>query len=121
MFSRAVYGTHPAARMGLTPDALNKITRDDLVDFHRAHYIPNRAVLAISGDVSMFQARTVLEGKLAVWKNPPTFVTHSCHGTAADLGTEDLLHRPAERRADKSRSSARRRSSGRIPITTRSW
>jgi len=75
MFSRAVYGTHPAARMGLTPEALNKITRDDLVEFHRTRYIPNRSVLAISGDVSMLQARTVLEGKLAVWKNQPTFVT----------------------------------------------
>jgi zinc protease len=75
MFSRAVYGTHPASRMGLTPDALNNITRDDLVSFHRAHYIPSRAVLAISGDVSMFQARTVLEGKLAAWKNPSTIVT----------------------------------------------
>ncbi len=77
MFSRAVYGSHPAARMGLTPDALNKITRDDLVDFHRMHYIPNRSVLAISGDVSMLQARTVLEGKLSGWKNPASFVTQA--------------------------------------------
>ena len=75
MFSRAVYGTHPAARMGLTVDALNRITRDELVEFHRRHYIPGRAVLAVSGDVSMLQARTLLEGKLAGWKNPSTVVT----------------------------------------------
>lgn len=75
MFSRAVYGTHPAARMGLTPEALSRITRDDLVGFHHTHYIPSHAVLAVSGDVSMLQARTVLEGKLSGWKNPSTVVT----------------------------------------------
>jgi zinc protease len=75
MFSRAVYGTHPAARTGLTAEALDRITRDQLVEFHRARYIPNRAVLAVAGDVSMFQARTVLESKLAAWKRPTTMVT----------------------------------------------
>ena len=75
MFSRAVYGTHPAARTGLTPEALDRITRDDLIRFHRAHYIPDGALLAIAGDVSMLQARLGLEGKLAVWKKPSVTVT----------------------------------------------
>jgi zinc protease len=77
MFSRAVYGSHPAARMGLTAEALDRITRDDLVQFHRAHYIPDGALLAISGDVSMLQARLALEGKLAAWKTPAVTVTTS--------------------------------------------
>jgi zinc protease len=75
MFSRAVYGSHPAARMGLTAAGLDRITRDDVVDFYRTHYMPANAVLAVAGDVSMFQARAVLEGKLAAWKNPTTIVT----------------------------------------------
>jgi len=74
MFSRAVYGAHPASRMGVTASALDRITRDDLVQFHRTHYIPDGALLAIAGDVSMFQARMALEGKLAGWKNPSTVV-----------------------------------------------
>jgi len=75
MFSRALYGTHPAARMGLTADALDRITRDDLVQFHKAHYIPDGALLAVAGDVSMLQARMVLEGKLAAWKKPTVVVS----------------------------------------------
>jgi zinc protease len=86
MFSRAVYGTHPAARMGLTTEALDKITRDDLVSFHRSHYIPRGSVLAISGDVSMLQARTVLEGKLAAWKDPATIVTRTVSDPAPISG-----------------------------------
>ncbi|HEX3704450.1 MAG TPA: pitrilysin family protein, partial [Vicinamibacterales bacterium] len=68
MFSRAVYGRHPAAHVGPTVDALDRVTRDDLVAFHRAHYLPDHAVLAIAGDVSMAQARFVVEQKLSPWK-----------------------------------------------------
>jgi zinc protease len=68
MFSRAVYGAHPAAHMGPTVDVLDRVTRDDLVAFHRAHYLPDHAVLAIAGDVSMAQARFVVEQKLSPWK-----------------------------------------------------
>ncbi|MEO8260467.1 MAG: pitrilysin family protein [Acidobacteriota bacterium] len=74
-FSRAVYGTHPAARISPTLAALDRLTREDLVAFHRGHYLPDRAVLAIAGDVSMFQARLVVEAKLGGWSKPPTAVT----------------------------------------------
>ena len=75
VFSRAVFGAHPAARMGLTPESLDRITRDDLIQFHRAHYVPEGALLAIAGNVSMLQARLVLETKLAAWKKPPVIVS----------------------------------------------
>src|SRR6185295_16457683 len=41
---------------------------------HRAHYAPDRAVLAIAGDVSMFQAKFVVDSKLGpgVWKKKET-------------------------------------------------
>ena len=51
------------------------LTRDDLVAFHRAHYLPDRAVLAVAGDVSMFQARMVVESKLGGWTKPPVSAT----------------------------------------------
>jgi zinc protease len=70
MFSQAVYGEHPAARIGPTQAALDRLKRDDLVEFHRAHYLPDRAVLAIAGDVSMLQARLVAQAKLGGWAKP---------------------------------------------------
>src|SRR6266545_2260786 len=51
-FQRAVYADHP---YGLpedgTPESVRAITRDDLVAFHREHYLPNEAILAVVGDV----------------------------------------------------------------------
>ena len=70
MFSRAMYGSHPAARLSATQEALDRLKRDDLVAYHRAHYLPDRAVLAIAGDVSMLQARLVVEAKLGGWVKP---------------------------------------------------
>jgi predicted Zn-dependent peptidase len=51
------------------------LTREDLVAFHRAHYLPDRAVLAVAGDVSMLQARVVVESKLGGWTKPTVSVT----------------------------------------------
>jgi zinc protease len=67
MFSRAVYGSHPAARISPTLASLERLTRQDLVTFHRTHYLPDHAVLAIAGDVSMLQARIVVESRLGSW------------------------------------------------------
>jgi zinc protease len=75
VFSRAVYGSHPAARISPTLASLERLTREDLVAFHRAHYLPDRAVLAIAGDVSMLQARVVVESKLGGWTKPTVSVT----------------------------------------------
>jgi zinc protease len=77
MFSRAVYGAHPAARLSATPAALDRLKRDDLVEFHRAHYRPDGAVLAVAGDVSMLQARLVVEAKLGGWAKPAVATTIS--------------------------------------------
>lgn len=66
-FSRAVYGAHPAGRIAATAAAIESLTRDDLAAFHRTRYVPDHAVLAIAGDVSMFQARLAVEAKLGRW------------------------------------------------------
>src|SRR5262245_32514391 len=72
MFSRVVYGTHPASRVSITAPVVDKLTRTMLVDFHRDHYVPDNAVLAIAGDVSMAEARKVVDAKLAAWKKRGT-------------------------------------------------
>jgi zinc protease len=68
MYSRVIYGNHPAARTSITAEALDKTTRDALVAFHHAHYVPDHAVLAIAGDMSLAEARKLVETKLAAWK-----------------------------------------------------
>jgi len=68
MFARAVYGSHPASRVGATVASLDRTTREQLVEFHAKQYVPERAVLAIAGDISMQQARALAESKLGAWK-----------------------------------------------------
>lgn len=67
-FNQVVYGDHPAARIMPTPASLEKTTRDALVAFHKAHYAPDFAILAIAGDISMAVARAQIEATLGAWK-----------------------------------------------------
>jgi predicted Zn-dependent peptidase len=68
MFQRVVYGSHPASRVLATIPALDKTTRDALVEFHRTHFVPDHAGMAISGDISMADARKLVESRLGAWK-----------------------------------------------------
>ena len=68
MFSRVAYGTHPASRISVTAPVLDKVTKAALVDFHKAHYVPDHAVIAFSGDITMAAARKAVESRLGAWK-----------------------------------------------------
>ena len=68
MFSRVLYGAHPAGRVSLTVPVLDRINRQMLVDFHRTHYVPDHAVIAMSGDITMAQARKAIDARLGGWK-----------------------------------------------------
>ena len=67
-FSVVLAGDHPDGRISPTLAALEKTTRGDLVAFHRARYVPDHAVMAISGDISMADAMTRIQARLAKWQ-----------------------------------------------------
>jgi zinc protease len=83
MFARAVYKSHPASRVAPTVASLERTTRDQLVEFHRTHYVPNGAVLAIAGDISLAQARMLAESRLGAWKRAAPLV--SAAGSATPI------------------------------------
>jgi zinc protease len=57
VFRRLVYGFHPYAwPQSGTPESLAKITRDDMLSFHRRYFVPNNTILAIVGDVTAEEA-----------------------------------------------------------------
>ncbi len=66
--NKAVFGDHPLARVAPTAAALDALTRDALVEFHKAHYVPDRAVLAVSGDITADQVRQKAETAFGAWK-----------------------------------------------------
>ena len=59
-FLKAIYGDHPYAQQA-TEASVTAITRDDLVAFHRDHYVANRAVIAMTGDVTRAQAEQIAQ------------------------------------------------------------
>jgi zinc protease len=67
-FSKVVFGDHPAARVSATTESLDAITRDAMVEFHRTRYVPDHALIAFAGDISLAEARKLVETKLGTWK-----------------------------------------------------
>ncbi len=68
VFDRLVYGFHPYGKPDSgTPTSLARITRDDLVAFHRAYFAPNNAILAIVGDLSADEAFAGAERAFGDW------------------------------------------------------
>lgn len=77
-FSIVVAGDHPDGRISPSVASLEKTTRSDLVAFHRARYVPDHAVIAIAGDLSMADAMKKIQARLGAWKKtgtPPPTVT----------------------------------------------
>jgi zinc protease len=68
LFSRVVYGKHPAGRISPTPASLDAITRDAMVEFHRTHFVPDYAMIAFAGDIILADARKKVEATLGSWK-----------------------------------------------------
>jgi zinc protease len=61
-FSRLAYPGHPYGRRGSGEvETVQKITREDLMQFHRRHYTPQNAVVAMVGDVSRAEAEAIAE------------------------------------------------------------
>jgi zinc protease len=67
-YSRILYGDHPAGRVTTTAQALDAITRDAMVEWHQARYVPDHALIAFAGDISLAEARKKVEASLGAWK-----------------------------------------------------
>ena len=69
--ARVVFGGSPYGHTvsGL-PASVNNIKRENVVEFHKAYYRPNNAVLVIGGDVKPAAAFALAEKTFGGWKNP---------------------------------------------------
>jgi zinc protease len=68
VFDRLVFGFHPYGRPNEgTPESITKITRDDLVAFHKAWFVPNNSLLAIVGDLTAEEAFAAAEKAFGSW------------------------------------------------------
>lgn len=68
VFERLVYGLHPYGKPSEgTPESLRRITRNDLVAYHRLWFVPNNSILAIVGDLSPADAFAAAEQAFGSW------------------------------------------------------
>jgi zinc protease len=67
-FARVIYGEHPAGRISATPETLDAITRESMIEAHRARFVPDHALIAFAGDITLADARKLVEARLGAWK-----------------------------------------------------
>lgn len=65
---KELFKDHPYGRLvDGTPETIEKITRDDLKDFHNRFYRPERSILVVAGDIDEKELEELLKG-IEDWK-----------------------------------------------------
>jgi zinc protease len=69
VFNRLVFGFHPYGRPTEgTRESIARLTRDDLVAYHRQWFVPNNALLAIVGDLKADEAFAAAQKAFGGWQ-----------------------------------------------------
>ena len=92
--NKVMFGDHPASRISVSVEALDKATRADLAAFHQAKFVPDHAAIAISGDISMAEARKLVDAKLGAWKRANTPVPEAGDPPAPGPSQVHFVARP---------------------------
>ncbi len=68
LYQKVMYGDDAAGRLLMTPDQLDKVTRAQMVEFHKTKYVPDHSAIAFAGDISYARAKKLVESRLGAWK-----------------------------------------------------
>jgi zinc protease len=79
-----MYGeNHPYGHVALgNDDAVQGITRDELVNFWKSTYAPQNAALVLAGDITVAEAKTLAENAFGKWRGTGAEVPRPGAGTA---------------------------------------
>jgi zinc protease len=67
-FKKAMFGTHPYGRLIMgSEETLNRITKNNLVDFHKRYYVPNNAIMTVVGDITAEEVKSLLKKYFSGW------------------------------------------------------
>ncbi len=76
MVSRVMFGDHPYSVVAPTPESIDRSSRDEFVNFHRAKFVPNSAVFIVVGDVRYDAITARLESLFSGWQRGEDIVTN---------------------------------------------
>ena len=76
-FSEMLYGEHPYSHPPVgTTKGLEAISRDEIIQFHKTHYLPNNSILTVVGDIDYDKTLADIKKAFGGWKRgavlPPT-------------------------------------------------
>ena len=68
-FSEMLYGEHPYANPPVgTTKGLKAISRDEIIQFHKTHYLPNNSILTVVGDIDYDKTLAGIKEAFGGWK-----------------------------------------------------
>jgi zinc protease len=71
-FNELVYQDHPLHRPSHGyPNTVERLTRDDLLEFHRRFFVPNNIILSVVGDFRVPEFLPKIEKALGAWEAKP--------------------------------------------------
>jgi len=71
-FNELVYQDHPLHRPSHGyPNTVERLTRDDLLEFHRRYFVPNNIILSVVGDFHVPELLPKIEKALGSWEAKP--------------------------------------------------
>ena len=92
--ARILYGEHPYAKTSPSPEDVEKLTRDALVDFHSRTYLPNNAVMIVVGDVDLEDAVADIDERFNRWQPGEITETKFAKFPVATETTLTIVDRP---------------------------
>lgn len=93
-FAKTVFGAHPYSVVAPEPKTVEKITRQELIDFHKQSYFPNRSELVVVGDFKKDEMKSLIEKYFSAWKQGEEAKARSVSVPKQSGRKIYLVHRP---------------------------
>ena len=69
-FIKEVFNEHPYGRLVEgSAESIDSITRNDIIDFYKEHYLPGNAVIAVVGDITFRELNDLIKRHLGEWRS----------------------------------------------------
>jgi len=92
--ARRVYPNHPYGRPAEgTIESVGKITRDDVVRFHKEHVRPDTTIIAVVGAITVDEARREILARFGGWPKPSAPAASVAEAAAGGPPTEEKIKR----------------------------
>jgi zinc protease len=94
-FRRVIYGDTPMALASATKESIEKISVEDLKRFHQKHYVPENAILGVTGDFTASEMRATIEKYFGAWAGAAEAPEKFAADAAPQATKITLVDRPA--------------------------